>query len=65
MDNLPVFTKPLPQIWIENNQFIIESESFRYSIQTETTSKFKNKDPLTVLFKLCRRMKQDAIASTY
>jgi hypothetical protein len=40
---------------LEDGNFIIESDSFRYVI----------KDDLKLLFKLCRRFKTDAIAQTY
>ena len=53
--DLPVYKKQLPQVWLEDDHFIIESSSFRYVI----------KDDLRLLFKLCRRFKSDAIAQTY
>ena len=53
--DLPVYKKQLPQVWLENGQFIIESDSFRYVIA----------DDLKLLFKLCRRFKSDAITQTY
>lgn len=53
--DLPVYKKQLPQVWLENGQFIIESDSFRYVIA----------DDLKLLFKLCRRFKSDAIVQTY
>ena len=53
--DLPVYKKQLPQIWMEDGKFIIESDSFRYVIE----------DDLKLLFKLCRRFKSDAIAQTY
>ena len=65
MTDFPIYKKPLPQIWIEDDHFIIESDSFRYSIKTSNSSRHKNADPLAVLFKLVRRMKADAIAATY
>ena len=65
MIDAPTPKKPLPQIWIENDQFIIESASFRYCINTENGSRYKNADPLKVLFKLCRKMSMEAITSTY
>ena len=65
MTDFPIYKKPLPQIWIEDDHFIIESDSFRYSIKTSNHSRNKNSDPLAVLFKLVRRMKADAIAATY
>jgi hypothetical protein len=45
----------LPQVWLEDGKFVIESDSFRYVIA----------DDLKLLFKLCRRFKSDAIAQTY
>ena len=53
--DLPIYKKQLPQVWLEDGKFIIESDSFRYVI----------KDDLKLLFKLCRRFKSDAIAQTY
>ena len=53
--DLPVYKKQLPQVWLEDGKFIIESDSFRYVIE----------DDLKLLFKLCRRFKSDAIAQTY
>jgi hypothetical protein len=53
--DLPVYKKQLPQVWLENDKFIIESDSFRYVIA----------DDLKLLFKLCRRFKTDAIKQTY
>jgi hypothetical protein len=53
--DLPVYKKQLPQIWMEDGKFIIESDSFRYVIE----------DDLKLLFKLCRKFKTDAIAQTY
>ena len=53
--DFPIYKKKLPQIWIEDDKFIIESSSFRYVI----------KDDLKLLFKLCRRFKSDAINQTY
>ena len=50
-----IYKKKLPQIWIEDDKFVIESPSFRYVI----------KDDLKLLFKLCRRFKSDAIKQTY
>ena len=51
----PIYKKKLPQVWLEDGNFVIESSSFRYVI----------KDDLKLLFKLCRRFKSDAIAQTY
>ena len=61
----PVYKKQLPQIWIEDDNFIIESETFRYAIRTETSSKKKRKQPLNILFALCKRMDANSIESTY
>ena len=44
--------KKLPQVWLEDDKFIIESLVIRYVIA----------DDLKLLFKLCRRFKSDAIA---
>ena len=51
----PIYKKQLPQVWLENGIFIIESSSFKYVI----------KDDLKLLFKLCRKFKTDAIEQTY
>ena len=61
----PVYKKQLPQIWIEDDNFIIESETFRYVIHTETSSKKKRKQPLNILFALCKKMDSNSINSTY
>ena len=53
--NVPIYKKQLPQVWLEDDHFIIESSSFRYVIM----------DDLKLLFKLCRRFKSDAINQTY
>jgi len=53
--NVPIYKKQLPQVWLEDDHFIIESSSFRYVII----------DDLKLLFKLCRRFKSDAIKQTY
>ena len=53
--DFPIYKKKLPQIWLEDDKFIIESSSFRYVIT----------DDLKLLFKLCRRFKSDAINQTY
>ena len=55
MNDFPIYKKQLPQVWLEDDKFIIESSSFRYVIA----------DDLKLLFKLCRRFKADAIAQTY
>ena len=61
----PVYKKQLPQIWIEDDNFIIESPTFRYVIRTHTTSNKKKHQPLNILFALCKRMDNNAIESTY
>ena len=53
--DFPIYKKKLPQIWMEDDKFIIESSSFRYVIC----------DDLKLLFKLCRRFKSDAIKKSY
>ena len=65
MIDAPVYNKPLPQIWIEDDNFIIESNSFRYCISAVNKRGYKSSDPLKLLFKLCRRMTKDSIDSTY
>ena len=55
MIDFPIYKKQLPQVWLENDNFIIESSSFKYVI----------KDDLKLLFKLCRRFKSEAIKQTY
>ena len=55
MTDFPIYKKQLPQVWLEDDNFIIESSSFRYVI----------KDDLKLLFKLCRRFKSEAIKQTY
>ena len=55
MIDFPIYKKQLPQIWMEDDKFIIESSSFRYVIE----------DDLKLLFKLCRRFKSQAIKQTY
>lgn len=65
MSNLPVYTKRLPQIWIEDDQFIIESSTFKYVVGTVNKRGRKSSEPLKLLFKLCNRMKTDAIEATY
>ena len=62
---LPIYKKKLPQIWIEDDKYIIQSPEFRYVIETTNNIKRKSADPLTVLFKLCRKMSAQSIASTY
>ena len=58
-------TKRLPQIWIEDDHYIIESSTFRYAISTVNKQKRKTSEPLKILFRLCRSMKADAIEATY
>ncbi len=60
-----IYTKKLPQIWIEDDQFIIESSTFKYVIPTENKQRRKTADPLKILFKLCRRMDAQAIKQSY
>ena len=55
MNDFPIYKKQLPQVWLEDDKFIIESSSFRYVIE----------DDLKLLFKLCRRFKSEAIKQTY
>ncbi len=62
--DFPIYKKQLPQIWLEDDKFIIESSSFRYVIDAGGDWNV-NKDDLKLLFKLCRRFKSDAIAQTY
>lgn len=62
------YKRALPQIWIEDDHYVIQSADFSYRISTVPTKRpFSRKvlDPITVLFKLCRAMKADAIQSTY
>ena len=59
-----IYKKKLPQIWMEDDKFIIESSSFRYVIDARGDWNV-NKDDLKLLFKLCRRFKSDAINQTY
>ena len=61
----PIYKKKLPQVWIEDDNFIIESSTFRYVIKTHTTSTKKKHQPLTILFALCRKMNANSIESTY
>ena len=61
----PVYKKQLPQIWIEGDNFIIESPTFRYVIKTHSTSKKKREQPLNILFALCKKMDTKSINSTY
>ena len=55
MIDFPIYKKQLPQVWLEDDKFIIESDSFRYVLE----------DDLKLLFKLCRRFKSEAIKQTY
>ena len=65
MIDFPTHKKRLPQIWIEDDQYIIESSTFRFVISTTNKQKRKTADPLKVLFSLCKRMDADAINATY
>jgi hypothetical protein len=65
MINSPIYKKKLPQVWIEDDNFIIESPTFRYVIKTDTTSTKKKLQPLNILFALCRKMNANSIESTY
>ena len=65
LTEFPVYKKQLPQIWIEDDNFIIESPTFRYVIKTHTTSKKKRAQLLNILFALCKRMDADSIELTY
>ena len=56
IDDVKKLQKGMPQVWIDGDSFIIESSNFRYQI---------NSEKLDVLLRLCRRMKADAIRSTY
>jgi len=62
--DFPIYKKQLPQIWLEDDKFIIESSSFRYVVDARGDWDV-NKDDLKLLFKLSRRFKTDAIAQTY
>ena len=61
----PVYKKQLPQIWIEDGNFIIESPTFRYVVSTTNKQKRKSSEPLKVLFALCKKMDANSIQSTY
>jgi len=62
----PDYKKALPQIWIEDDHYVIQSPDFNYRISTVPyRHRRKVLDPITVLFKLCRKMKSNAIQSTY
>jgi len=65
MIDFPIHKKRLPQIWIEDDQYIIESSTFRFVISTANKQKRKTADPLRVLFSLCKRMDTEAISETY
>ena len=65
MIDSPIYKKKLPQVWIEGDNFIIESSTFRYVIKTHTTSKKKKLQPLNLLFAICRKMNPESIESTY
>lgn len=55
MIDVPIYKKKLPQIWIDDDNFVIESSTFKYVL----------KDDIKLLFKLCRRFKSEAIQQTY
>ena len=55
MIDAPIYKKKLPQIWIEDDKFVIESSTFKYVIE----------DDIKLLFKLCRRFSADTINQTY
>jgi hypothetical protein len=65
MDDFPIYNKRLPQIWIEDDQYIIESSTFKYVVSTANKQKRKSSEPLKVLFNLCRRMGTDAINESF
>lgn len=65
MIDAPIYKKKLPQIWIEDDKFVIESSTFTYVISIENKQKRKNADPLKVLFRLCKRMDSESIQQTY
>jgi hypothetical protein len=65
LTEFPVYKKQLPQIWIEDDNFIIESPTFRYVVSTTNKQKRKSAEPLKVLFALCRKMDANSINSTY
>lgn len=65
MIDFPTHTKRLPQIWIEDDEFIIEAPSFKYTLSTVNKRGRKSSEPLKLLFRLCKRMKTDAINETY
>ena len=56
IDDIKKLRNGMPQVWIEGDSFIIESSNFKYEINSEN---------LDILLRLCRRMKADAIRSTY
>ena len=35
MNDFPIYKKQLPQVWLEDDKFIIESDSFRYVIKDD------------------------------
>lgn len=59
----------LPQIWIEHDCYIVESHDFKYVIACDNPRfnkyKSKKKDPLNMLFRICRRMSAHQIQATY
>ena len=55
MIDAPIYKKKLPQIWIDDDKFVIESSTFKYVLT----------DDIKLLFRLCRRFKSDAIQQSY
>ena len=55
MIDAPIYKKKLPQIWIDDDKFVIESSTFRYVIN----------DNIKLLFKLCRRFSKETVNLTY
>ena len=65
MVDAPIYKKKLPQVWIEDDNFIIESPTFKYVIKTHTISTKKKLQPLNILFAICKKMDANSIESTY
>ena len=63
--DLPVPSKRLPQIWIENDCFIIKAANYSYCINVENDRRGKKADPIKMLMSICRRMTPADIESTY
>jgi hypothetical protein len=55
MIDAPIYKKKLPQIWIDDDKFVIESSTFKYVIH----------DDIKLLFKLCRRFSKETVNSTF